>query len=188
MTVPRRGKIAGRPARAGGTTPYSTKTVEARAESFSNDCASTRSPVNIREVVILAVAARWTISSNGRDEPEALKEGVPADVVDDQQTSQEHARPRRYNYAAIIGSGGSNVAHENHVRTLRAGEELFELTKLVEGHARRRQRRDRGAAHGVRHAIAGGRELLAADSAGQMRENRRQMIRCMICSFSVISF
>src|SRR6202451_686308 len=66
----------------GGITLYSTKTVEARAQ-FSNHLRFDVFPANIREVAILAVAREMDSQFEwAAHEPEALKEKVPADVVD----------------------------------------------------------------------------------------------------------
>ena len=66
----------------GGITLYSTKTVESRNQ-FSNHLRYDVFPANIREVAILAVAREMDSQFEwAAHEPEALKEGVPADVVD----------------------------------------------------------------------------------------------------------
>src|SRR3984893_18011441 len=74
----------------GGITLYSTKTVEARAQ-FSNHLRFDVFPANIREVAILAVAREMDSQFEwAAHEPEALKEGVPADVVGVMKHSQRH--------------------------------------------------------------------------------------------------
>ena len=65
-----------------GIRLYSPKTAEARAQ-FSNYLRFDVFPANIREVAILTVAREMDSQFEwAAHEPEALKEGVPADVVD----------------------------------------------------------------------------------------------------------
>ena len=116
----------------GGITLYSTKTVEARAQ-FSNHLRFDVFPANIREVAILAVAREMDSQFEwAAHEPEALKEGVPADVVDVIK-HRKSTQGLDETYAAIIELGRQTfgdhkVTSECFVRV----KKLFEPTKLVE--------------------------------------------------------
>jgi 4-carboxymuconolactone decarboxylase len=116
----------------GGITLYSTKTVEARAQ-FSNHLRFDVFPPNIREVAILAVAREMDSQFEwAAHEPEALKEGVAAEVVDVIK-HRKSTQGLDETYAAIIELGrqtfgGHKVTSECFARV----KKLFEPTKLVE--------------------------------------------------------
>ena len=139
----------------GGITLYSTKTVEARAQ-FSNHLRFDVFPANIREVAILAVAREMDSQFEwAAHEPEALKEGVPADVVDVIK-HRKSTQGLDETYAAIIELGRQTFGdHKVTSECVCAGQETVRADKARRaGHADGQLRRDRGAAHGVRHAIA----------------------------------
>jgi 4-carboxymuconolactone decarboxylase len=116
----------------GGITLYSTKTVEARAQ-FSNHLRFDVFPSDIREVAILAVAREMDSQFEwAAHEPEALKEGVPADVIDviKRRLSTQGLDET---YAAIIELGRQTFA--DHIVTSECFarvKKLFAPTKLVE--------------------------------------------------------
>jgi 4-carboxymuconolactone decarboxylase len=116
----------------GGITLYSTKTVEARAQ-FSNHLRFDVFPANIREVAILAVAREMDSQFEwAAHEPEALKEGVPADVVD----VIKHRKSTQgvdETYAAIIELGRQTFGdHKVTSECFARVKKLFAPTKLVE--------------------------------------------------------
>jgi 4-carboxymuconolactone decarboxylase len=116
----------------GGITLYSTKTVEARAQ-FSNHLRFEVFPPNIREVAILAVAREMDSQFEwAAHEPEALKEGVPAAVVD----VIKHRRSTQgldETYAAIIELGRQTFGdHKVTSECFARVKKLFPPTKLVE--------------------------------------------------------
>jgi 4-carboxymuconolactone decarboxylase len=116
----------------GGITLYSTKTVEARAQ-FSNHLRFDVFPANIREVAILAVAREMDSQFEwAAHEPEALKEGVPADVVDviKRRLSTQGLDET---YAAIIELGRQTFGdHKVTSECFARVKKLFAPTKLVE--------------------------------------------------------
>ena len=116
----------------GGITLYSTKTVEARAQ-FSNHLRFDVFPANIREVAILAVAREMDSQFEwAAHEPEALKEGVPADVVDviKRRLSTQGLDET---YAAIIELGRQTFGdHKVTSECFARVKKLFPPTKLVE--------------------------------------------------------
>ena len=116
----------------GGITLYSTKTVESRNQ-FSNHLRFDVFPANIREVAILAVAREMDSQFEwAAHEPEPLKEGVPADVVDviKRRLSTQGLDET---YAAIIELGREAVGkHKVSSATFDRVKALFEPTKLVQ--------------------------------------------------------
>jgi 4-carboxymuconolactone decarboxylase len=116
----------------GGITLYSTKTVEARAQ-FSNHLRFDVFPPNVREVAILAVAREMDSQFEwAAHEPEALKEGVPADVID----AIKHRKSTQgldETYAAIIELGRQTFGdHKVTSDCFARVKKLFPPTKLVE--------------------------------------------------------
>jgi 4-carboxymuconolactone decarboxylase len=116
----------------GGITLYSTKTVEARAQ-FSNHLRFDVFPANIREVAILAVAREMDSQFEwAAHEPEALKEGVPADVVDVIK-HRKSTQGLDETYAAIIELGRQTFGdHKVTSECFARVKNLFAPTKLVE--------------------------------------------------------
>ena len=116
----------------GGITLYSTKTVEARAQ-FSNHLRFDVFPPNIREVAILAVAREMDSQFEwAAHEPEALKEGVPADVVDVIKR-RKSTQGLDETYAAIIELGRQTFGdHKVTSECFARVKKLFAPTKLVE--------------------------------------------------------
>ena len=116
----------------GGITLYSTKTVEARAQ-FSNHLRFDVFPPNIREVAILAVAREMDSQFEwAAHEPEALKEGVPADVVDVIK-HRKSTQGLDETYAAIIELGRQTFGdHKVTSECFARVKKLFAPTKLVE--------------------------------------------------------
>ena len=116
----------------GGITLYSTKTVEARAQ-FSNHLRFDVFPANIREVAILAVAREMDSQFEwAAHEPEALKEGVPADVVDVIK-HRKSTQGLDETYAAIIELGRQTFGdHKVTPECFARVKTLFPPTKLVE--------------------------------------------------------
>jgi 4-carboxymuconolactone decarboxylase len=116
----------------GGITLYSTKTVEARAQ-FSNHLRFDVFPANIREVAILAVAREMDSQFEwAAHEPEALKEGVPADVVDVIK-HRKSTQGLDETYAAIIELGRQTFGdHKVTSECFARVKKLFAPTKLVE--------------------------------------------------------
>src|ERR1700688_2911312 len=116
----------------GGITLYSTKTVESRNQ-FSNHLRYDGFPANIREVAILAVAREMDSQFEwAAHEPEALKEGVPAAVIDviKYRNSTEGLDET---YAAIIELGRQTFGdHKVTPEAFARVKKLFEPTKLVE--------------------------------------------------------
>jgi 4-carboxymuconolactone decarboxylase len=116
----------------GGITLYSTKTVEARAQ-FSNHLRFDVFPPNVREIAILAVAREMDSQFEwAAHEPEALKEGVPADVIDaiKHRTSTQGLDET---YAAIIELGRQTFGdHKVTSDCFARVKKLFPPTKLVE--------------------------------------------------------
>ena len=116
----------------GGITLYSTKTVGARAQ-FSNHLRFDVFPPNIREVAILAVAREMDSQFEwAAHEPEALKEGVPAEVVDviKRRLSTQGLDET---YAAIIELGRQTFGdHKVTSECFARVKKLFPPTKLVE--------------------------------------------------------
>ena len=116
----------------GGITLYSTKTVESRNQ-FSNHLRYDVFPANIREVAILAVAREMDSQFEwAAHEPEALKEGVPAEVVDviKRRLSTQGLDET---YAAIIELGRQTFGdHKVTSECFARVKKLFEPTKLVE--------------------------------------------------------
>ena len=116
----------------GGITLYSTKTVEARAQ-FSNHLRFDVFPPNIREVAILAVAREMDSQFEwAAHEPEALKEGVPADVIEviKRRLSTQGLDET---YAAIIELGRQTFGdHKVTSECFARVKKLFPPTKLVE--------------------------------------------------------
>ncbi len=116
----------------GGITLYSTKTVEARAQ-FSNHLRFDVFPANIREVAILAVAREMDSQFEwAAHEPEALKEGVPAEVVDVIK-HRKSTQGLDETYAAIIELGRQTFGdHKVTSECFARVKKLFAPTKLVE--------------------------------------------------------
>lgn len=116
----------------GGITLYSTKTVEARAQ-FSNHLRFDVFPAKIREVAILAVAREMDSQFEwAAHEPEALKEGVPADVVDVIK-HRKSTQGLDETYAAIIELGRQTFGdHKVTSECFARVKKLFAPTKLVE--------------------------------------------------------
>jgi 4-carboxymuconolactone decarboxylase len=116
----------------GGITLYSTKTVEARNE-FSNHLRYNVFPPKVREVAILAVAREMDSQFEwAAHEPEALKEGVPADVVDVIK-HRKSTQGLDETYAAIIELGRQTFGdHKVTSEVFARVKKLFEPTKLVE--------------------------------------------------------
>jgi len=116
----------------GGITLYSTKTVESRAQ-FSNHLRFEVFPPNIREVAILAVAREMDSQFEwAAHEPEALKEGVPAGVIDVIK-HRKSTQGLDETYAAIIELGRQTFgAHKVTSECFARVKKLFEPTKLVE--------------------------------------------------------
>jgi 4-carboxymuconolactone decarboxylase len=116
----------------GGITLYSTKTVEARAQ-FSNHLRFDVFPANIREVAILAVAREMDSQFEwAAHEPEALKEGVPADVVEVIK-HRKSTQGLDETYAAIVELGRQTFGdHKVTSECFARVKKLFEPTKLVE--------------------------------------------------------
>jgi 4-carboxymuconolactone decarboxylase len=116
----------------GGITLYSTKTVESRNQ-FGNHLRYDVFPANIRAVAILAVAREMDSQFEwAAHEPEALKEGVPADVVDviKRRLSTQGLDET---YAAIIELGRQTFGdHKVTSECFARVKKLFEPTKLVE--------------------------------------------------------
>ena len=116
----------------GGITLYSTKTVEARAQ-FSNHLRFDVFPANVREVAILAVAREMDSQFEwAAHEPEALKEGVPADVIDVIK-HRKSTQGLDETYAAIIELGRQTFGdHKVTSECFARVKKLFAPTKLVE--------------------------------------------------------
>jgi 4-carboxymuconolactone decarboxylase len=116
----------------GGITLYSTKTVAARAQ-FSNHLRFDVFPANIREVAILAVAREMDSQFEwAAHEPEALKEGVPAEVVDVIK-HRKSTQGLDETYAAIIELGRQTFRdHKVTSECFARVKKLFAPTKLVE--------------------------------------------------------
>lgn len=116
----------------GGITLYSTKTVESRNQ-FSNHLRYDVFPANIREVAILAVAREMDSQFEwAAHEPEALKEGVPADVVDVIK-HRKSTQGLDETYAAIIELGRQTFGdHKVTSECFARVKKLFAPTKLVE--------------------------------------------------------
>ena len=136
----------------GGITLYSTKTVESRNQ-FGNHLRFDVFPANIREVAILAVAREMDSQFEwAAHEPEALKEGVPADVVDviKRRLSTQGLDET---YAAIIELGRQTFGdHKVTSECFARVKKLFRADQTRRArHADGQLRGDRGAAHGVRH-------------------------------------
>jgi 4-carboxymuconolactone decarboxylase len=116
----------------GGITLYSTKTVEARAQ-FGNHLRFDVFPPNIREVAILAVAREMDSQFEwAAHEPEALKEGVSADVIDVIK-HRKSTQGLDETYAAIIELGRQTFGdHKVTSECFARVKKLFPPTKLVE--------------------------------------------------------
>jgi len=116
----------------GGITLYSTKTVEARAQ-FSNHLRFDVFPPNIREVAILAVAREMDSQFEwAAHEPEALNEGVPAEVIDVIK-HRKSTQGLDETYAAIIELGRQTFGdHKVTSEAFARVKKLFAPTKLVE--------------------------------------------------------
>jgi 4-carboxymuconolactone decarboxylase len=116
----------------GGITLYSTRTVEAR-NAFSNYLRFEVFAPNVREVAILAVAREMDSQFEwAAHEPEALKEGVPPDVIDVIK-HRKSTQGLDETYAAIIELGRQTFGdHKVTPETFARAKKLFEPTKLVE--------------------------------------------------------
>jgi 4-carboxymuconolactone decarboxylase len=116
----------------GGITLYSTKTVEARA-AFSNYLRFEVFAPNVREVAILSVAREMDSQFEwAAHEPEALKEGVPAEVIDVIK-HRKSTQGLDETYAAIIELGRQTFGDRKVTSEAFArAKKLFEPTKLVE--------------------------------------------------------
>jgi 4-carboxymuconolactone decarboxylase len=116
----------------GGITLYSTKTVESRAQ-FGNYLRFDVFPANIREVAILAVAREMDSQFEwAAHEPEALKENVPADVIDVIKHRKSTAGLDE-TYAAIIELGRQTFGdHKVTSECFARVKKLFPPQKLVE--------------------------------------------------------
>jgi 4-carboxymuconolactone decarboxylase len=116
----------------GGITLYSPKTAEVRT-AFNNYLRFEIFEPKIREVAILAVAREMDSQFEwAAHEPEALKEGVPAEVIDVIK-HRKSTQGLDETYAAIIELG--RQAFGDHKVTSQAFarvKKLFEPQKLVE--------------------------------------------------------
>jgi 4-carboxymuconolactone decarboxylase len=116
----------------GGITLYSPKTVGARAE-FGNYLRFDVFDAKTREVAILAVAREMDSQFEwAAHEPEALKEGVPAEVVDVIK-HRKSTQGLDETYAAIIELGRQTFGdHKVTSEAFARVKKLFAPTKLVE--------------------------------------------------------
>jgi 4-carboxymuconolactone decarboxylase len=116
----------------GGITLYSPKTVGARAE-FGNYLRFEVFDAKTREVAILAVAREMDSQFEwAAHEPEALKVGVPADIVDIIKHRKSTAGIDE-TFAAIIELGRQTFGdHKVTSAAFARVKTLFEPTKLVE--------------------------------------------------------
>jgi 4-carboxymuconolactone decarboxylase len=116
----------------GGITLYSPKTANARAE-FGNYLRFDVFDPKTREVAILAVAREMDSQFEwAAHEPEALKEGVPADVVDVIK-HRKSTQGLDETYAAIIELGRQTFGdHKVTSECFARVKKLFAPTKLVE--------------------------------------------------------
>ncbi len=116
----------------GGISLYSTKTVEARG-AFNEYLRYSVFDPKVREVAILAVAREMDSQFEwAAHEPEALKEGVPAAVIDViKRRLSTHGLDETY--AAIIELGRQTFGdHKVTSACFARVKKLFEPTKLVE--------------------------------------------------------
>jgi 4-carboxymuconolactone decarboxylase len=116
----------------GGISLYSTKTVEARG-AFNEYLRYSVFDPKVREVAILAVAREMDSQFEwAAHEPEALKVGVPADVVDIIKHRKSTAGIDE-TFAAIIELGRQTFGdHKVTSAAFARVKTLFEPTKLVE--------------------------------------------------------
>ena len=116
----------------GGITLYSPKTASARAE-FGNYLRFDVFDPKTREVAILAVAREMDSQFEwAAHEPEALKEGVPADVIDVIK-HRKSTQGLDETYAAIIELGRQTFGdHKVTSEAFARVKKLFAPTKLVE--------------------------------------------------------
>jgi 4-carboxymuconolactone decarboxylase len=116
----------------GGICLYSTKTVEAR-NAFGEHLRYNVFDPKVREVAILAVAREMDSQFEwAAHEPEALKVGVPADIVDIIKHRKSTAGIDE-TYAAIIELGRQTFGdHKVTSAAFARVKKLFEPTKLVE--------------------------------------------------------
>ncbi len=116
----------------GGICLYSTKTVEAR-NTFGEHLRYNVFDPKVREVAILAVAREMDSQFEwAAHEPEALKVGVPADIVDVIK-HRKSTDGLDETYAAIIELGRQTFGHHKVTPAAFARvKKLFEPTKLVE--------------------------------------------------------
>jgi 4-carboxymuconolactone decarboxylase len=116
----------------GGITLYSSKTANARAE-FGNYLRYDVFDPKTREVAILAVAREMDSQFEwAAHEPEALKEGVPQDVIDVIKHRKSTAGLDE-TYAAIIELGRQTFGdHKVTSEAFARVKKLYPPTKLVE--------------------------------------------------------
>jgi 4-carboxymuconolactone decarboxylase len=116
----------------GGITLYSTATVESR-NAFNNYLRFKVFDPKVREVAILTVAREMDSQFEwAAHEPEALKEGVPADVIDVIK-HRKSTQGLDETYAAIIELGRQTFGdHKVTPEAFARVKKLFEPQKLVE--------------------------------------------------------
>jgi 4-carboxymuconolactone decarboxylase len=116
----------------GGITLYSSKTANARAE-FGNHLRFDVFDPKTREVAILAVAREMDSQFEwAAHEPEALKEGVPQNVIDVIK-HRKSTQGLDETYAAIIELGRQTFGdHKVTPEAFARVKKLFPPTKLVE--------------------------------------------------------
>jgi 4-carboxymuconolactone decarboxylase len=116
----------------GGITLYSPKTAETRS-ALNNYLRFEVFDPMIREVAILAVAREMDSQFEwAAHEPEALKEGVPADVIDVIK-HRKSTQGLEETYAAIIELGRQTFGdHKVTSQAFARVKKLFDPTKLVE--------------------------------------------------------
>jgi 4-carboxymuconolactone decarboxylase len=116
----------------GGIALYSTATVESR-NAFNNYLRFKVFDPKVREVAILAVAREMDSQFEwAAHEPEALKEGVPADVIDVIK-HRKSTQGLDETYAAIIELGRQTFGdHKVTPEAFARVKKLFEPQKLVE--------------------------------------------------------
>ena len=139
-----------------GICLYSPNTAEVRTK-FNNYLRFEVFGAKIREVAILTVAREMDSQFEwAAHEPEALKEGVPAEVIDVIKHQQEHPRSRR----DLRGDHRARAAGIRRPQGYPAGVCTDQETDRTR-QARRTCAADgqlrvhRSLAHGVRHASAG---------------------------------
>jgi 4-carboxymuconolactone decarboxylase len=116
----------------GGIALYSPKTIESR-NAFNEYLRFEVFPANIREVAILTVAREMDSQFEwAAHEPEALKSGVPQDVIDAIKYRRS-TQGLEETYAAIIELGRETLGkHKLSSETFARAKALFPPGKLVE--------------------------------------------------------